>query len=138
MADHFTAQYREYAACEAAGLLNAGLMLAMYWAAHYFAPVGLSLWMAKQARKHGNVVSAVVVMAASYAASMAVAFRLFAGSTSTIRLQYPLFIGNVTVPRIVAKWIRHHNSLAKLLTKTVSTVTLSQHNLIFCVHEVLI
>lgn len=96
-------------------------MLAIYWAVRYFVPAGLSLWMAKQARKHWDSVSAVVVMAASYAASMAVSHRLLAGSTSTIKLHYPLFSGYVTIPRVVAKWIRHQNGLAKLLTKTVST-----------------
>lgn len=100
----------------------AGLMLATYWAARYFVPAGLSLWMAKQARKHWDSVSATVVMAASYAASMAVSHRLLAGSTSTIKLHYPLFSGYVTIPRVVAKWIRHHNGLAKLLTKTVSII----------------
>ena len=103
--------------------MYAGLMLAMYWAARYFVPAGLSLWMAKQAQKHWGSVSAVVVMAASYAASMAVSYRFLAGSTSTIKLQYPLFSGYVTIPRVVAKWIRHHNSLAKFLTKTVSTIS---------------
>ena len=97
-------------------------MLATYWAARYFVPAVVSLWMAKQARKHWDSVSAVVVMAASYAASMAVSQRLLAGSTTKIKLSYPLFNGKVTIPRLVAKWIRQNNNLAKFLTKMVSTL----------------
>ena len=101
-------------------LSHAAIMLGAYWAVRYFAPAIVSLWVAKQFRKHWDPVSAVVVMAASYAASMAVSYRLLAGPTSTVRLHYPLFNGNVTIPMVVAKWIRHNGNLAKLLTKAVS------------------
>ena len=100
--------------------LHAGILLATYWAARYFTPAVISIWLAKQARKHWDLASAVVVMAASYAASMAVSYHLLAGPTSIVRLHYPLFSGNVTIPMIVAKWIRHNKDLAKVLTKTVS------------------
>lgn len=100
--------------------LSAGIMLATYWAIRYFAPAVASLWLAKQARQYWDSASAAAVMAASYAVSMAISYRLLAGATSTVRLHYPLFDGNVTIPRIVASWIRHNESLAKLLTKTVS------------------
>lgn len=76
--------------------------------------------MAKQARKHWDSVSAVVVLAASYVTSMAVSYRLLAGPTTTIKLYYPLFSGKVAIPRLVAKWIRHNNNLASFLTKMVS------------------
>lgn len=95
-------------------------MLATYWSARYFVPVIVSLWMAKQARKHWGSVSAVVVLAASYVISMAVSYRLLAGPTTTIKLYYPLFSGKVAIPRLVAKWIRHNNNLASFLTKMVS------------------
>ena len=100
--------------------MHAAIMLGVYWAVRYFAPAIVSLWLAKQFRKHWDPVSAVVVLADSYAASMAISFRLLAGPTSTVRLHYPLFNGNVTIPVVVAKWIRHNKDLAKLLTKTVS------------------
>lgn len=116
---------RNHAACDTVAMLIAGIMLATYWAARYFVPAVASLWMAKQARKHWDSVSAVVVMAASYAASMAVSYRLLAGSTTTIKLYYPLFNGKVTIPRLLAKWIRHNSNLARFLTKTVSALSLS-------------
>ena len=101
-------------------LLITGLMLATYWAARYFVPAVVSLWMAKQVRKRYYAVTAVVVMAANYAAFTAVLNRLLVGATTTVKLYYPLFSGNVTIPRVVAKWIRHNNHVAKFLTKTVS------------------
>lgn len=116
---------RNYAVCDIVAMLIAGIMLATYWAARYFVPAVVSLWMAKQACKHWDSVSAVVVMAASYGASMAVSYRLLAGSTTTIKLYYPLFSGKVTIPRLVAKWIRHNSNLAKFLTKMVSTLCFS-------------
>ena len=100
--------------------MRAGLLLASYWAVRYFAPAALSLWAAKHARKQWDFLSGMMVMAATYAVSMAASYRIWTGPTSTVKMQYPLFHGKVTIPAVVGQWIRHNIGLAKILTKMVS------------------
>ena len=101
-------------------ITHAGLLLASYWAVRYLAPAALGLWFAKQAGKRWNSLSGAVVMAATYAASMAASSRFWAGPTSTVRMHYPLFNGSVTIPAAVGGWIRCNKGLAKTLTMMVS------------------
>lgn len=103
----------------------AGLLLASYWAVRYFAPAALSLWAAKHARKHWDFLSGMMVMAATYAVSMAASYRIWTGATSTVKMQYPLYNGKVTIPAVVGHWIRHNTGLAKTLTKMVSPAHLT-------------
>lgn len=97
-----------------------GLLLASYWAVRYFAPAALSLWAAKHARKQWDFLSGMMVMAATYAVSMAASYRIWTGPTSTVKMQYPLFHGKVTIPAVVGQWIRHNIGLAKILTKMLA------------------
>jgi len=105
--------------------MRAGLLLASYWAVRYFAPAALSLWAAKHARKHWDFLSGMMVMAATYAVSMAASYRIWTGPTSTVKMHYPLFHGKVTIPAVVGQWIRHNRGLAKILTKMVSPAHLA-------------
>ncbi len=105
--------------------MRAGLLLASYWAVRYFAPAALSLWAAKHARKHWDFLSGMMVMAATYAVSMAASYRIWTGPTSTVKMHYPLFNGKVTIPAVVGQWIRHNRGLAKILTKMVSPAHLA-------------
>ncbi len=100
-------------------------MLASYWAVRYFAPAALSLWAARHARKHLDFLSGMVVMAATYAVSMAASYRIWTGPTSTLKMHYPLFHGKVTIPAVVGQWIRHNRTLAKILTEMVSPAHLA-------------
>ncbi|DBA76189.1 hypothetical protein WJX77_004891 [Trebouxia sp. C0004] len=97
-----------------------GLLLASYWAVRYFAPAALSLWAAKHARKHWDFLSAAMVMAATYAVSIASSYRIWTGPTSTVKMHYPLFNGKITIPAVVGQWIRHNRGLAKILTKMLA------------------
>ena len=114
--------------------MRAGLLLASYWALRYFAPAALSLWAAKRARKHWDFLSATMVMAATYAVSMAASYRIWTGPTSTYKMHYPLFKGKITIPAVVGQWIRHNRGLAKILTKMVSTAHLAMPASPFHIH----
>ena len=100
--------------------MPAGLLLASYWAVRYTAPAAIGVWVAMSSHRYiGKFEAVVSAIVAHFWYSRALSCIL-AGSTSTLKLQYPLYKGYMTVPTIVARWVNRNHATATFLTRTVS------------------
>lgn len=95
--------------CHDRAWLIAGLLVASYWAARYFATLAASLWLAYHARKQWklDLVATAAVVAACYAAFVRITFSLWAGYTDVLEIRFIAY-QYISVPASVAAWARHN------------------------------